>query len=84
MITYAIGAEKVGEKLVYVNNMRDAYPFPEGICVGKFKSAAKAHRYKDKHEERLYKLLNKKGYSDYELSVIRIDAPHVLKSTVCF
>ncbi len=80
MVTFAIGAEKEGEKLVYVEGMKDAYTFPKNLCVGKFKTMAKAHRYMNAHEEKLQKLLNRKGYYDYDLAIIRIDAPHVLST----
>lgn len=78
MVTFAIGAEKYGEPLIYVEGMKDAYPFPKYISIGKYKTMARAHRYMDAHEEKLKKLLERKGYGDYELSIIRIDAPHVV------
>lgn len=80
MITYAIGAEKINNELLIIDSTKDVRPFPKGLHVGKFKSRTSADAFIDRKRDKLNKLLEKNGYYDYTVSVIRIDAPHVIKA----
>lgn len=76
MVTYAIGAEKFGEPLLFVDGTKEAYPFPKGLHVAPFKTQEKAAEFLDRHMSKLQKLVGE----DYTLTVIRVDAPYVLKA----
>lgn len=75
MVTYAIGAEKFGEPLLFVQGTKKAYPFPKGLHIAPFKTKRAAYEYMTHHTTKLQKLVGE----DYTLVIIRVDAPFVLK-----
>lgn len=79
MITFAIGAEKIDGPLLYVDKTKDVYPFPRGLEKAPFKTEYAAKDYMRKHENKLTQLLQKRGFDGYDLAVIRVDAPHVVR-----
>ena len=79
MVTYAICGERIDSPLVFIEGIKDVYPYPKGLHIAPFKTQIAAQKYLDKHIDKINKLLEKKNFIGYTATVIKVDAPYVLK-----